>query len=164
MRTIEYNRAKAVEYAHRWAFGRNPKFYDFTQIGGDCTNFASQVVFAGSGKMNYTPVTGWYYKNVNDRSPSWTGVQFLHDFLVNNNGVGPFAAETDINAVMEGDVVQLSFDGQSFGHSPVVVSTGTIPSLDSILVAAHTFNTDYRPLSTYIFQKIRFIHIMGVRI
>ena len=50
----------------------NPKYYNFQNIGGDCTNFASQVLYAGSGIMNYTPTFGWYYINVNDRAPAWT--------------------------------------------------------------------------------------------
>ena len=35
-----YNRELAVQYAHKWAFGRNPAFTDFEELGGDCTNFA----------------------------------------------------------------------------------------------------------------------------
>ncbi len=163
MRITEYNRQKAVAYAHRWAFERNPKFYDFTAIGGDCTNFASQVVYAGSGVMNFTPVMGWYYRNLNDRSPSWTGVPFFYNFMVGNSGVGPFAEETGIDRIMPGDAVQLSFNGETFAHTPMVVSVGQVPAYDNILVAAHTFNADNRPLSTYTFQKIRFIHILGVR-
>ena len=54
---MEYNRANAVAYAKKWAYGRNPKYYDFSDLGGDCTNFASQCIYAGSGVMNYTPTT-----------------------------------------------------------------------------------------------------------
>ena len=56
-----YDRDAAVAYARRWALSRNPLYYDFEDIGGDCTNFASQCLFAGAGVMNFTPVTGWYY-------------------------------------------------------------------------------------------------------
>ena len=51
----DYDRSAAVLYAHQWAYGRNPAFYDYENVGGDCTNFASQCVFAGSGVMNFTP-------------------------------------------------------------------------------------------------------------
>lgn len=30
--------------------------------------------------MNYTKNTGWYYNSINDRSPSWSGVEFLYKF------------------------------------------------------------------------------------
>ena len=42
-----YDRDAAVAYARRWALSRNPLYYDFEDIGGDCTNFASQYIFAG---------------------------------------------------------------------------------------------------------------------
>lgn len=87
MRIIDYDRTKAVAYAEQWAYSRNPAYYSFNAIGGDCTNFISQCIYAGSGVMNYSNTNGWYYRNVNDRSPSWTGVEFLYNFLVNNNGV-----------------------------------------------------------------------------
>ena len=55
---MEYNRSAAVAYARKWAYARNPEYYDFSEIGGNCTNFASQCIYAGSGVMNYTPTYG----------------------------------------------------------------------------------------------------------
>ena len=77
MREVPYNRQKAVDYARRWALNRNPAFYDFQAIGGDCTNFASQCLYAGAEIMNYTPVTGWYYRSASDRTASWTDTEYL---------------------------------------------------------------------------------------
>jgi hypothetical protein len=159
-----YDRQRAVEYAHRWAYKRNPAYYDFENIGGDCTNFASQVIYAGSGIMNYTPVHGWYYNNLNSRAPSWTGVNFLFDFLVNNRGAGPFAEVVNVRDVLPGDITQLSFEGGGvFNHSPVIIKTGNPPSTDNILIAAHTFNADYYPVENFGWREIRFLHIKGVR-
>lgn len=61
--TYGYDRAQAVAYARRWALSRNPLFYDFTGIGGDCTNFVSQCLLAGCCVMDYEPVFGWYYRS-----------------------------------------------------------------------------------------------------
>ncbi len=159
-----YDRERAVQYAHAWAYKRNPAYLDFHNLGGDCTNFASQCIYAGSNTMNYTPVHGWYYASSSNRTPSWTGVNFLHKFLVNNKGVGPFAENVDVGDVRVGDLVQLSFDGgNDFAHSPVVVETGTVPSIDNILVATHTYDRDYYALTNYNWVHIRFIHIVGVR-
>ncbi|MDE5667595.1 MAG: amidase domain-containing protein, partial [Clostridia bacterium] len=83
MTILDYDRQAAYEYAKKWAFSRNPAFYDFSKIGGDCTNFASQCIYAGAKIMNFTPTFGWFYRSANDRTPSWTGVQFLYNFLVN---------------------------------------------------------------------------------
>ena len=88
MREAGYDRQRAAAYAVRWAMGRNPAYYDFTKIGGDCTNFVSQCLFAGSGIMNFTPVTGWFYRSADDRTASWTGVEYLYRFLLGHCGGG----------------------------------------------------------------------------
>lgn len=159
-----YDREVAVRYAHRWAYERNPTFYDYETIGGDCTNFASQCVYAGSGIMNFTPDFGWYYIDGNRKAPAWTGVEYFYQFLTRKEtSVGPAAQETSIQEIMPGDVVQLSFDGRTYAHTPVVVAVGRPRTLSNILIAAHSYDSDNRPLSTYSFQKIRFLHIIGVR-
>ena len=43
MTTVSYNREKAVSYAEKWAFSRNPRYMSFDGIGGDCTSFVSQL-------------------------------------------------------------------------------------------------------------------------
>lgn len=159
MKVSEYDRNAAVEYARRWAFGRNPAYYNFNGLGGDCTNFASQCIFAGAGVMNLTPTFGWYYKSLNDRSPSWTGVEFLYNFLVNNKNAGPFAEEAPLGNLEPGDIVQLGTETGDFYHSPVVVSVDR----GRILVAAHSFDVYARPLSSYRFSVARGLHITGVR-
>ena len=158
-----YNREKAVAYAHQWAYRRNPAFLDFQELGGDCTNFASQCIFAGAGIMNYTPVYGWYYINGNNRTASWTGVVYLYNFLTQNEGVGPYAREVDITEIQPGDVCQLALDRDTFHHTPVIVKTGLVPDFSNVLVAAHSRDVDCRPLDTYSFRKVRFLHIEGVR-
>jgi len=160
---IKYNRYRAVAYAHKWAYRRNPKYFNFDNLGGDCTNFTSQVLYAGSRVMNFTPVYGWYYKSANDRTASWTGVEYLYNFLVNNTGDGPFAEEVDVNDIDIGDVIQLSFNGSQFAHSPVVVEVGNPVNINNILIAAHSYDRDNYNITNYVWRKIRFIHIIGVR-
>ena len=63
-----YDRERAVLYARRWALSRNPLFADFTGLGGNCTNFVSQCLYAGGCVMNFTPVYGWYYLSPDDRT------------------------------------------------------------------------------------------------
>ncbi len=159
MTVINYDRAAVYEYAKRWAFGRNPAFYDFSAIGGDCTNFASQCIYAGAKIMNFTPVFGWFYRSVNDRTPSWTGVEYLYNFLVNNDGVGPFAEEVPLSSLEVGDIVQLGTANYDYYHSPVVVKVEN----GRIYIAAHSYDAFLRPLSSYNFARARGIHILGVR-
>jgi len=58
-----YDRAKAESYLHLYSLNPNPKFYNYEHIGGDCTNFASQVIDAGCGIMS----PDWYYKASNQK-------------------------------------------------------------------------------------------------
>jgi Putative amidase domain len=101
-------RRRAVEYADHWADNRsdphraNPDYENFGDGGGDCTNFASQVMRAGGFKDVGNPVDDawgnpnreWYYENsmrgipgVNslDRSSSWAVAQANRDFVVNSD-------------------------------------------------------------------------------
>ncbi|MDR1700654.1 MAG: amidase domain-containing protein [Lachnoclostridium sp.] len=146
---MPYNRTAAIAYAHEWAFKRNPDFYDFSDIGGDCTNFASQCLLAGGEKMNFHNPMGWYYTSINDRSAAWSGVPFLYDFLISNTGEGPKADEVGIEQIAPGDIIQLSFKENIFNHSLFVVDTGEFPNISNVLIATHTLDSDYRPLATY---------------
>ena len=163
MKALEYDRRKAVAYAHDWAYARNPRYYNFQRIGGDCTNFASQVLYAGCGQMNLTPVTGWYYVSLSDRAPAWTSVRFFADFLLKNDGLGPYGVEAPLSEAQPGDILQLQTTGTGFHHAPVIVEIRGNPAPETILVAAHSEDCDMRPLSTYPYRKGRLIHILGAR-
>lgn len=162
---IPYNRQAAVAYAHKWAFSRNPAYYDFSEMGGDCTNFASQCLYAGTGVMNFTPDYGWFYINVNNRAPAWTGVPYFWDFMTRGLASdGPFGVPVSPEFLRPGDFVQIRFEtsGGIFAHTPVVVSVGIPPRPDNILVAAHSNDADNRPLNTYEnVAEMRFLHILG---
>lgn len=164
MKELKYDRQKVIEYAQKWAFSRNPKYYNFDNVGGDCTSFVSQCIFAGSNVMNYTKNIGWYYINGNNKSPSWSGVEFLYKFLINNKSIGPYGKEVRQNEVEIGDIAQLSFDGNKFEHTLVIVNIENKLALSKIKIASHTFDSFNKAISEYLFQKIRFIHILGVRI
>ncbi|MBE6024473.1 MAG: amidase [Cellulosilyticum sp.] len=160
--TVPYNREAALSYAKTWSLSRNPKYYDFSEIGGDCTNFISQCIYAGCHTMNPTQYVGWYYYNVNNRSASWTGVPFFYKFMINNKGVGPYMVEVPSPAdLLPGDVIQFANPGQDWHHNLLVLQTG--PRYEDVLIATHTNDAYNRPLSTYNFAKIRFLHIENIR-
>jgi hypothetical protein len=153
-----YNREKAVSYARQWAHERNPAYCNFDDMGGDCTNFCSQCLYAGGGVMNYTQDTGWYYSSPDNRAAAWSGVEFLHKFLTGNEHTGPYAAELPLEQAQPGDIIQLSFDGSVFSHSLFVV--GVEPE---ITVATHSQDSLDRPLRSYQYQLARLLRIEGVR-
>ncbi len=164
MIVLEYNRAAAVRYARRWAFRRNPAFYNFDELGGDCTNFVSQCVYAGSGVMNFSPELGWYYISPDLRAPSWTSVRFFYEFITQNEGVGPYGYEAPLSEALPGDVIQLAYGGnEDFTHTLLVLSTGREPNPRNILLAAHTNDAYRRRLLTYDYTNARLLHIEAVR-
>ncbi len=164
MIATEYNRIAAVRYARRWAFRRNPIYYNFDDLGGDCTNFVSQCVYAGAGVMNFTPDTGWYYISPDLRAPAWTSVRFFYEFMTTNEGVGPYGYEADISELLPGDVVQLAYNEENtFEHTLLVVGVGRNKNPQNILLAAHSNDAFGRRLSSYNYINARFIHIEGVR-
>ena len=163
MNTKSYDRTAAISYAKKWALSRNPEYYNFDTVGGDCTSFVSQCLFAGSKKMNYSHVNGWYYNNGYDKSPSWSGVKFLYRFLTKNKSYGPRGKELSQTEIIPGDIAQLSFDGVTFGHSLFIINISG-PSLNNIAVATHTYDVLGKKVGEYSFLKVRFIHIENVGI
>ena len=161
MRIIEYDRRAAALYAREWALKRNPDYYDFSLIGGDCTSFASQCLYAGCGVMNYTPDVGWYYISATDRAAAWSGVEYFYRFLTGNargGGVGPFAVEGALGSVDVGDFIQLG-NAERFYHTLIIVGF----SAGEPILAAHSFDAYGRRLSSYYYERLRYLHIAGAR-
>ena len=156
MHFIEYNRDKAVNYARRWAFSRNPDYFDFSEIGGDCTNFASQCLFAGIGVMNFTKDIGWYYISPANRAAAWSSAEHFKRFMLTNRGEGPFASAVPINQLERGDFICLN-NGMECYHTLIVVGIkNTHP-----LVAAHSRDAFGIPLSSYSYEEAKGVHILG---
>ena len=155
----EYVRERAVMYARKYALVRNPLFYSFAGIGGNCTNFVSQCVLAGSCVMNFTPVYGWYYLSTNRRSASWTGVDYFYNFMIYNEGVGPYGRDATVEEAMIGDIIQLQNADGVFYHTLIIskIENG------EIYICANSNDALDRPLSSYNYASFRVIHIMGVR-
>ena len=154
-----YIRENAITYAKKYAFSQNPLFPNFAGIGGNCTNFVSQSIYAGGCVMNYTPTFGWYYISLDERSPSWAGVDYFYNFIIENAGVGPFGRVATSDELENGDVIQLARNEEGYYHTLLVVGFDG----EDILVAAQTDNAYARPLSTYNYDYARYIKILGIR-
>lgn len=163
MKEIEYNRQKVLQYAKKWAYKRNPKYYNFDNVGGDCTSFVSQCIYAGSNIMNYSKQNGWYYINGNNKSPSWSGVEYLYNFLTTNKLVGPYGKEVNQQEIEIGDIAQLSFNGLNFGHTLIITKIENRLNLNQIYISSHTFDSFDKRINEYNFEKIRFIHIEKIK-
>ena len=158
--TKPYVRENALLYANRFALSQNPIFGNFKGIGGNCTNFVSQCIYAGSCRMNYTKTFGWYYISMDERAPAWTGVEYFYNFITKNEGVGPFGRDASADEVEVGDVIQLAKNEGGYYHTLIIIGFDG----DDPLIAAQTDDALGRPLSTYEYDYSRYIKILGVRI
>lgn len=159
MQKRNYDRKKALAYAEKWAFDRNRRYYNFDKIGGDCTNFVSQCIYAGTGIMNYTVNTGWYYRTSYDRTASWSSAKHLYEFIVHNKGTGPYAKEVSRENAEPGDIVQLGNKENGYYHSMLITSVKP-----EILVTSHTYDVLNKSLSLYSYEFVRYLHIEGARL
>ena len=158
---LEYNRQKAVEYARKYALDYNLNYFRFNGIGGDCTNFISQCLLAGGGKMNYDKYYGWFYVNQNNRSPSWTSVKYLNRFLFSESYPGFKAEIKPVEQLQVGDIIQIwQKPNMDFNHT-VIISKIT-PT--DIYVCSHSNDALDKPLSEYNYVELKGIHIVGINI
>ena len=97
---------------------------------------------------------------MDQRAPSWTGVEFFYNFITANTDVGPFGRDATPDEVEIGDVIQLGKEGEGFYHTLIIVGFEG----DDPLVAAQTDNAFGRALSTYTYDFSRYIKILGVRL
>lgn len=89
-----YSRTKARDYLNSYTTSYNPNYANYTNYGGDCTNFISQMLRAGG--MVMTPQvsspdnSSWYYygANIPNRSSTWTGANQFRSYWGAINGVG----------------------------------------------------------------------------
>lgn len=166
MNIVPYERSRAVEYALKYSHTRNIEFFDFTDFGGNCTSFVSQCLYFANKVMNPSQFLGWYYYNLLDRSPSWTGVEFFFDFLTKNSTLGPFARTCTAKELELGDIVQLKFYGYNeFTHTLLVTKLTDQTNLrteKNIYVTANTYDVKNKNLTSYHYKECRFLKILGV--
>lgn len=164
----EYDRLGAVDYAKTWALKRNPKFIDYSDMGGDCTNYISQCVNAGNinmDKIGSNIMQQWYWYSDKERTPSWTGAEFFYQYFINNNKestsrFGVFAMATDYSNLDLGDVVQLVENNKAY-HTMIVTDVIYYEDvLIDFLVSQHSYDLLDFPLSQKIGEK-RFLKILG---
>lgn len=157
MKEIFYNRENCKNYAIKYALTRNTKFYNFDKIGGNCTNFASQCLYAGLPVMNYSS-NGWYYNSISNRSPAWSNVNYFYNFLTSNTSVGPYGKVCPLTLAEVGDFIQLK-NSTKWYHTLVITSI----EKEDILVCANTQDSLMRKLSSYNYNECRCIKILGGR-
>ncbi len=169
---VPIDREGAKKYALQYALTRNEGWFAFDDLGGNCQNFGSQVLFEGGIPMDIEGDEIWKYygtdpssdRDTNGRSSSWTGVTNFYQYALQNTGFG-LCAETDANiyTAEAGDIIQVADGSGEFVHT--IVSLGTINDEEGKVIDINTVSntTDRKnyPLSAYNNPDMRLIKIYG---
>ena len=167
----KYDRTKALNYAKKYVTSRNSKWSNFSEYGGNCQNFASQVVYNGGVPMDLQGDAIWKFygetlnetKNKSGRSPSWTGVTQFYDYAKSNKGYG-LCSEVDINPFYSeaGDIGQVGYNN-NYRHTVVIIGNvkDNNGKITDLLINSNSLNLENYPLSGYVYPNKRIIKILG---
>lgn len=143
-----YDRKKAIDYARKYALYHNNKYKDFSDSGGDCTNFVSQCLYAGGIPLSslWKPYSG-----------PWIRVTELYYYLLRNS-IGYESKE--MFDLRKGSIIQF-FSNQKgyYSHSGIITD---VLSNGDCLYCCHSYDKLDYPLSEIypiIYDKFRIIHI-----
>lgn len=139
---LSYDPKKAAAYADKYVNPNikgsidssyyNPAYNNFNGVGGDCTNFASQCLYAGG-----LPMTDeWYYKSASNYSSTWTFSRYHFQYM---SGIGKAVWNPSASDIYMGSPVYYrSAGGQNISHTTICVGTN---SAGTPVVNSH--NKDY---------------------
>ena len=168
--TKVFDRNKAVAYANQYYHSRNPIWYNFTDEGGNCQNYASQCLLEGGIPLDYFGEEQWkcyvedpdYEPEINEeetatgRTRSWVNVGYFYNYAKWNEGKG-MAADANVNLyyAQPGDIIIVGNNGLS--HTVIVSKV-----VDGhILVNSHRIDMKDYPGEAYTYTTIMLIKILG---
>ncbi len=168
----KYDREKAVNYSYKYIQDRNDYYLDYSNLGGNCANYASQSIHEGGIPMDYKGNEQWkYYSdelNENNvkrgRSSSWSSTYYFYYYAKNNTGFG-LCSEVDLNLFYAepGDIIHIGYkDNNIYSHTTLVSRVAKDKnSIIDILVNSNTSNLKDVPVSSFIYHNKRLIKILG---
>lgn len=166
-----YNRRAAIEYADSWINRRNETWLDYSSYGGNCQNFASQMLLASGIPMDLkgNELWKWYGTTPNNntsstgRTSSWTGVDEFLDYAMNNEGFG-LVADTNVPYYSGeiGDLIIMGYD-EDWRHTVVISEVIKDDSGQTIDYLIHSNTSDLKnfPVSAYMYTHQKLIKILG---
>ena len=166
-----YDRQAAGAYAERYCTARSDAYTDYSEMGGNSMNFASQVLYAGGIPMDLEGDDIWkYYGDLVDesgdavgRSPSWISSYFFHSYARNNAGSGLVCTVgANCFAGEAGDIFQTGDDTDAYNHSSVVLGTYEVKGqVVEILLGSNSADRENWPMTATFTALISMIKIQG---
>lgn len=127
------NRTAIARYAYKYAINHNSSYKYIN--GADCTNFASQAVYAGG-----VPSSSYW----SSYSSAWVNVPQFYNYMSNN---GYLSGGNSTDDTSTGDVVQWKHSWKAdYSHSTIV--TGYDDTF-GIMLSAHSNDRQNYPLANY---------------
>jgi hypothetical protein len=119
--TSGYNYTAMATYLERYWSNYNPAYRNFTNQGGDCTNFVSQALRAGgwTDKPGWYQNTNYWWYNSTNQTYSWTSVNHWATFAINS---GRTSMLSSVWSCRIGDVVQVKPYGSASKVHTMMVS------------------------------------------
>lgn len=145
--TMNKRRTGAAEYAkmycgaaseEQYGFKYNKKYRDYNPQGGDCANFASQVLFEGA---KFKKTSAWNY-NKGDVSRAWVNADGFKSYMV-NSGRASVIAHGSYEKVYKSSYKLLPGDFVAYEKKGDITHISVVTGADSrgySLVTCH--NTD----------------------
>ena len=167
-----YNRQNAISYSYKYIEDRNDYYLDYSNLGGNCANFASQSIHEGGVPMDIQGEYEWkYYSDYlnedntkNGRSRSWVSTYYFYEYAKNNIGFG-LCAEVDVNLFYAdvGDIIHVGYkDDTKYSHTTLVSKVIKKDNkVIDILVNSNTTNLKDYPVLAYVYFNKRLIKILG---
>ena len=161
-----YNGSAAASYAQQWALSRNPNFFNFETLGGDCTNFTSQCLYYGGIPMHTgTSMSNnnWFYQSSSNRSSTWTVANNFKNYLTSSSSRISYYNGYFSN-VRVGDLIQLVDANGKATHSLIVtgvVINDVTKGRSDVLISCHTQDRKNYSLKNYLSDKVYYRIIGG---
>lgn len=146
LRAGYYDWSAAQNYIRTYVYSYNPAYRTFADVGGDCTNFASQVMRAGGWVDRpgwYLDWNNWWYNDLN-QTRSWTYTHAFQQFF-NTSGRGQFLSY--LVDLWIGDAMQIDFGANGTIDHTMLVDDKISSTTDGVFFSYHTTDTYHRPLS-----------------
>jgi len=141
--SLNEKRIKAVEYADKfcgaaslpeYGFKYNPRYRNYNSLGGDCTNFASQIMYEGGFRKNNT----WNYSN-GSGSRAWINAQAFKNYML-YSGRASLVASGSYDKVLKASYKLVPGDFIAYEKKGKIVHISIVTGEDSkgyILVNSH---------------------------
>jgi len=158
--SVAYDRDAAVAYANQYVGARNASYADHSAGGGNCQNFASQCLAAGSLAADRRSSLSWI-----PESGCWVGVNSFLSYL-KNAGAGGIAALANAPYYNgeKGDIIAMGL-GDEYQHVVIITDVVSDEAGETVdyLIASNTTDLRRFPLSAYTLQNQMLIRVYGTQ-